>query len=209
MRYRRAPAGGGISIVVAVRAMSAVIRRAAARGAVPCRISPAVSFLRLVEYRFSSPRTVYEFPASSVPFRCLVPYSPALYGVMSNGRGCRVRFASVSSRRIVSSSRSVSSFRFRLVSSTRLVSTRAAIRFARYGSREGVSFGYSYGHRFLKIPYGFSIQRRYGGISVLPRFSIYRFSIYHDTSYYVNFLYSDMHIGFGDDLTDRSRGNRS
>lgn len=84
---------------------------------------------------FSSYR--YEFPASSVPFRCLVPYSPALYGVMSTGRGCRVRFASVSSRRIVSSSRSVSSFRFRLVSSIRLVSTRAAIRFARYGRREG------------------------------------------------------------------------
>ena len=150
LRYRRAPAGGGISIVVAVRAMSAVIRRAAARGAVPCRISPAVSFLRLVEYRFSSHRTVYEFPASSMPFCCLVSYSPALYGVMSTGRGCRVRFASVSSRRIVSSSRSVSSFRFRLVSSIRLVSTRAAIRFARYGRREGVSFGYSYGHRFLK-----------------------------------------------------------
>lgn len=96
--------GGGINIVVAVRAMSAVMRRAAARGAVPCRISPAVSFLHLVEYRFSSPRTVYEFPASSVPFRCLVPYSPALYGVMSTGRGCRaLRFASVSYHRPVSS----------------------------------------------------------------------------------------------------------
>ena len=93
----------GVSIVVAVRAMSAVMMRAAARGAVPCRISPAVSFLRLVEYRFSSPRTVYEFPASSVPFRCLVPYSPALYGVMSTWRGCRVRFASVSYHRPVSS----------------------------------------------------------------------------------------------------------
>ena len=67
LRYRRAPAGG-ISIAVAVRTISAVMSRAAARGAVPCRISPVVSFLRLVEYRFSSHRTVYEFPASSVPF---------------------------------------------------------------------------------------------------------------------------------------------
>lgn len=50
-----------MSIAVAVRAMSAVMRRAAARGTVPCRISPAVSFLRLVEYRFSSHRTVMSF----------------------------------------------------------------------------------------------------------------------------------------------------
>ena len=50
-----------MSIAVAVMAMSAVMRRAAARGTVPCRISPAVSFLRLVEYRFSSHRTVMSF----------------------------------------------------------------------------------------------------------------------------------------------------
>lgn len=209
MRYRRAPAGGGIRIVVAVRAMSAVIRRAAARGAVPCRISPAVSFLRLVEYRFSSHRTVYEFPASSVPFCYFVPYSPVLYGVscQSGDTGCRaLRFASVSPYRLILSRIILS---HHLVSSIRLVSTRAAIRFARYGRREGVSFGYSYGHRFLKNSVWFSIRRRYGGIFVLPRFSIYRFSIYHDTSYYVNFLYYDMHIRFGTGSPNRLSGTRS
>lgn len=61
MRYRRAPAGGGMSIAVAVRAMSAVMRRAAVRGVVPCRISSVVSFLHLVEYRFPSHRTVRSF----------------------------------------------------------------------------------------------------------------------------------------------------
>lgn len=148
MRYRRAPAGGGISIAVAVMAISAVMRRAAARGAVPCRISPAVSFLRLVEYRFFFSSYRYEFPASSLSFWRLVPYSPVLRGIMpvwKYGLPCSpFRFCLASSRRIVSSHRHVSSFR--LVSSLRLVSTRTAIRFDRYGRREGdrVSFDYSY-----------------------------------------------------------------
>lgn len=141
-RYRRVPAGGGISIVVAARAISAVMRRAAARGAVPCRISPAVSFLRLVEYRFSSHRTVMSFRRPACRFgiscrirlHCMASCRSGEFGDMVY----RIRFVSVSSHLVSSprlvSSRHVSSFC--PVSSIRLVSTRLAIRFARYGKRE-------------------------------------------------------------------------
>lgn len=138
-RYRHAPAGGGIRIAVAVRAMNAVIRRAAVRGAVPCRISTAVSFLRLVEYCFSSHRTVMSFrhPAGRFFVSCRIRLHCVWHvmPVWKYGLPCSpFRFCLASSRRIVLSPRHVSSFR--LVLSLRLISTRSAIRFVRYGRRE-------------------------------------------------------------------------
>lgn len=142
MRYRRAPAGGGISIAVAVMAMSAVMRRAAARGAVPCRISPAVSFLRLVEYRFSSHRTVMSFRRLACRF----------------GVSCRIRLCCMASCRLGGAavfvsppSRLVLSLRFASISYHRPVSSRHVRRYASLdtGGGKGVSFDYSYERRFL------------------------------------------------------------
>lgn len=144
MCYRRAPAGGGMSIVVAVRAMSAVMRRAAARGAVPCRISPAVSYfiLRNTVFLLIVPLLVsgvqHAVLSSRAVFACTVAVS-----FQSGNTGYRVpRFAS--SYLIASSCLVSSRFTFRFASSLRLTSTRLAIRFARYGKREGVLFDYSY-----------------------------------------------------------------
>ena len=125
MRYRHEPAGGGIRAVAAVRAMSAVMRRAAARGAVPCRISPAVSFLRLVEYRFFFSSYRYEFPASSVPFWRLVPYSLALCMACHAGLEIQAAVFSVSLlSRLISSHCLIASTRLivpsRLIDSSRL-----------------------------------------------------------------------------------------
>lgn len=172
---------GGVISIVAVRAMSAAMRRAAARGAVPCRISPAVSFLRLVEYRFFFSSYRYEFLASSWSFWRLVPYSPVLRGIMpvwKYGLPCSpFRFCLASSHRIVSSHRHVSSFR--LVSSLRLISTRSAIRFARYGRREeGVPFDYLYWCRFLNN----SVWVSQSGVDVVEYVFLPRLSIYHETS---------------------------
>lgn len=125
-RYRRAPAGGGIRIVAAVRAMSAVMRRAAARGAVPCRISPAVSFLRLVEYRFSSHRTVRSFwhPACRFGVSCCI----RLRCMASCRLGEAAVFVSLPSRFVALSHRIDTSHRS--VSSHRFVSSRHVRRYA-------------------------------------------------------------------------------
>lgn len=167
----------------------------------PCRIP----------FFFSSYR--YEFPASSVMLWRLVSYSPVLQGVMPD---LEIRAAVFSvSLRLISSSRLVSAYRRivlsrldtsrRFVSSHRFVLSRHVRRYASLdtGGGKGVSFNYSYGRRFL-IPYDFSIRRRYGGISVLPRFPIY-----HDTLYCVNFLYYDMHIRFRTGSPNRLSGTRS
>lgn len=209
MRYRRAPAGGGIRTVAAVRAMSAVMRRAAVRGAVPCRISPAVSFLRLVEYRFfllivpfmSFRRSPCRFVISCRILLCCMALC------WSGDTGCRVcHSAFVLSHLIVPSHHLITvSYRLIIVSSHRFVLSRHVRRYASLdkGGGKGVSFNYSYGRRFL-IPYDFSIRRRYSGISVLPRFPIY-----HDTLYCVNFLYYDMHIRFRTGSPNRLSGTRS
>lgn len=220
LRYRRAPAEGGYQDCCrreGDECRDEACRRAECRSVshfscrlllVPCRIP----------FFFSSYR--YEFPASSVLLWRLVPYSPVLQGLMPD---LEIRAAVFSvSLRLISSFRLVSAYRRivlsrldtsrRIVSSHRFVLSRHARRYASLdkGGGKGVSFDYSYGHRFLKkIPYGFSIRRRYGGISVLPRFSIYHFSIYHDTSYYVNFLYYDIHIRFGTGSPNRLSGTRS
>lgn len=142
MRYRRAPAGGGISIAVAVMAMSAVMMCTTERGAVPCRISPAVSFLHIVEYRFSSHRTVRSFrrPAGRFGVSCRIRLCCEV-SCQSGNTGCRVlRFDSVSphlialSHRIDTSHRSVSSHRF--------VSSRHVRRYASLDTGGGKGIGY-------------------------------------------------------------------
>lgn len=123
-----------MSIAVAVRAMSAVMRRAAVRGVVPCRISSVVSFLHLVEYRFPSHRTVRSFrrPACRFCVSCRIRlHCMACHTGLE--RRAAVFSVSLLSRLISSHCLIVS---FRLVSSLRLISTRSAIRFARYGRRE-------------------------------------------------------------------------
>lgn len=144
LRYRRAPAGGGISIAVAVMAMSAVMRCTAERGAVPCRISPAVSFLRLVEYRFSSHRTVMSFRRSACRFgvscrirlHCVWRVMP----VWKYGLPCSpFRFCLVSSHRIVSSHCLIASTRLivpsRLIASSRLDTHGDTLRSIRKAGR--------------------------------------------------------------------------
>ena len=95
----------------------------------------------------------------------------------------------------------------RIALSHRSVSSRHVRRYASLDKGGAGRWYHSIIHMGIsskKIPYGFSIRRRYGGISVLPRFSIY-----HDTFYCVNFLYYDMHIRFRTGSPNRLSGTRS
>ena len=128
-----------MSIAVAVRAMSAVMRRAAARGAVPCRISPAVSYfiLRNTVFLLIVPLLVsgvqHAVLSSRVVFACTVAVS-----FQSGNTGYRVpRFAS--SYLIVSSCLGISSHRFvssRLIDSFRFDTCGDTLRSIREAGRE-------------------------------------------------------------------------
>ena len=146
LRYRRAPAGG---YQYRCRREGDECRDEACRRAgchsvshfscrLPFPLWDAVFFLLIVPLGVSGVQRAVA--VSRAVFACAV----WRYADWAD-TGCRVlRFASVSSHLIAS-------FRFRSVSSFRLITTRAAIRFARYGRREEdrVLFDYSYVQRFL------------------------------------------------------------
>lgn len=157
--------------------MSAVMRRAAARGAVPCRISPAVSFLRLVEYRFSSHRTVMSFrrPACRFGVSCRI----RLHCMESCRLGGVAMFVSLPSRLVALSYRFVLSPRFASISYHRPVSSRHVWRYALLdmGSGKGC-------YSIIHMRNGFKQFRMVfqSDVDMVEYLFLPRLSIYHETS---------------------------